>query len=261
MLNSLRTLLLTSAAVALVACFDTDAEMEVKDDGAVKMRSEIILSKKMYNLANRGYGSADFLQNRCEEAGGAFDVDISHVNCKVDLDTSIDELLAGDVQAKNASLPLDLSTMTLVDNGDGTYSMDYKFDWGLADDAMDTQDAAGEVQEAAEQVEDAAEDAEDEAKDADPQTDATKAAAEEAGDAADQADDVGKDANKVARDISSYLGNYTVKLSFKAPKITDGNGEMHGDDEMTMDIDLGDVNDGEAELPESFRVTFSTAKD
>ncbi len=259
MINPLRILLLISAAVALVACFDTDAEMEVKEDGAVTISSEIILTKRMYNLANRAYGNEEFLKKRCEETGGVFDPDISHVNCKVDLDTSIDELLAGDVQAKNASLPLDLSTLTLVDNGDGTYSMDYEIDWGLAEDAMDMEDAAGAVEEAAENQQEAAEAAEDAAKDEDPQTDATEAAADEAGEAADEAKDTADDAKKTERLISNYLDGYTVSLTFKAPKILDGNGEMHGDDEMTMDIDMGDIDEGEAELPETFSVTFSTS--
>ncbi len=273
MLKSTRSFLLIStlAAVTLAGCYETDATMDVKKDGTVKFNAEAVMRKDIYDLYTRAVGS-DIVKEKCEAGGGEFNTDMNHVNCKVEVDTTMDDLIAGNVQNEKNSAPLNLSGLTVVDNGDGTYAMDFPLDWALVEGAVvahdaaeETADDAGAMKEAADGVEDATDHSDDAvavatSETSDGETAVVASDNEGAKQAREDADQVEDDSKDLQNKIKHYLDGYHVVMTFKAPNVLDGNGEMHGDHEMKMDVDLGKVNDGEQQLPESFMVNFSLDK-
>lgn len=225
------------APLALAACFDTEAEMKVDDDGSVDFKSEVIMNKKVYEALNEANGDGA-VEALCEAQGGEFDPDMFHVNCKVEFQTSLDAIMTGSLPTNeegDGNPPVWLGGLTLADNGDGTYAMSYAFDWTLLDELMKMGDMEGEMKDAEDAMT-------DEEKDA--MTDEEK-------DAMDDAEDMGEDVNH-------ELDGYKIDIEFKAPNVISGNGDINGSNsKMEMEIDLGDVNKGEATVPESFDVVFS----
>lgn len=247
---SLRSLLLLSMPLSLMACYDTDAEVDIKKDGTTKIRAEAILKKSAYHMFTQAAGE-DFIKERCEAGGGKFDVDIDHVNCKVEADTSVVELVAGEVQSKNTHLPLDLTNLQVADNGDGTYTLNYMFDWSMFAAADLTADAASTEAAMDSEVKTQADNAEPESKEE----------KEEIKDAEKDASKDMKASNHMSKEILNYIDGYHIKITAKAPHILEGSGAINGgNDEMTMDIDLGEVNRNEQMLPENFMMVFSTEK-